>query len=163
MVAPLKIESGITVEGGINVGALPTFTITSADISNPVLQYGGYSSYTSSGFTSDGNPHIYNGIRYDITDSLYNAILLAQTTAGYNPDNAWVWNANFDTGGSCLVRIGLVPGTPNTVTIAPINQTDQRWQTGNDSGPCLAGTFTFPATFIAYYPATALNGNNDWC
>jgi hypothetical protein len=159
----IRIEGGITIEGGIYIGTLPTFTINSVDISNPQLYYGGYSSYSPSGFVSNGNTNLQNGIRYDITTVLYNAIAAAQTTAGLNASNAWVWSASFASGGTVLVRLGLVSGLPNTVTISPIDQTDTRWQTGSDLGPTVSGSFTFPATFAPYSPPTSINGNDSWC
>ena len=161
MVAPLIIGPGITLEGGISMGS-SVVTITSADISNPQLRYGGYSSYSSSGFTSDGT-NLQNGLLYYITDNLYNAIYTAQVNAGFDPFNAWVWSAAFTTGGTVLVRMGLIADVPNYIIIVPIDQTDTRWQTGSDLGPSLTGTFTFPATLTPYYPSSAVNGNNNWC
>jgi hypothetical protein len=168
MSVSLTLHEGLTIGKGITFGSGSggggtSFTITSSDLSNPSNYYSGYSNYSPSGFTSDGN-YLYNGIYYEITPGLYNTILAAQTAAGFNPSNAWVWNANFTSGGSCLVRLGLINGSPNDViVIAPIDQTDTQWQTGSLYGPTLPGTFTFPATFTAYSPATSMNGNNSWC
>jgi hypothetical protein len=166
MVAPLTIGGGIEVGGGVGIGtafAAVAFTITSGDISNPQQYYSGYSSYTTAGFTSNGGTQIYNGIYYEITSGLYSTIAAAQAEAGLNSSNAWVWRASWTTGNSCLVRLGLVSSSPNYVVIAPINETDTRWQTGNDNSVTLAGSFAFPATFVPYVPYTAVNGNNSWC
>ena len=163
MVAPLTIGPGIDIGGGVTIGNVPTFTITSSDISNPQLYFEGYSSYTSSGFTSSGTTQLYNGLRYDITGGLYSTILAAQSAASFSSSNAWVWHTSFATGGSCLVRLGLVSGSPNYLIIAPIDETDTGWQSGSTSGPTLAGTFTFPAIFTIYIPNTSLSGNDSWC
>lgn len=163
MVAPLTIGPGIDIGSGISIGTTASFTITSSDISNPQLYYDGYSSYSSSGFTSSGTTQLYNGLRYDITSGLYSTISAAQSSASFNSSNAWVWHASFATGGNCLVRFGLVPGSPDYLVIAPIDESNTGWQSGSTSGPTLAGTFTFPATFTAYSPATQLSGRNNWC
>jgi len=162
MAVSIIFGGGITIGDGFTIGHIPSFTINSADITNPQLRYGGYSSYTSSGFTS-GVTQLYNGLRYDITDSLYNIILAAQTAAGFNSGSAWVWSAAFTTGGTVLVRMGLVSDVPSYFVIAPIDQTDTRWQTGSDLGPTVAGTFTFPAVFTPYVPTTQIQGANQWC
>jgi hypothetical protein len=165
-IAGIRIESGVTISGGISIGpdfpVTSGFTITSADISNPQLWYAGYSSYSSAGFTSTGTL-LYNGIRYDITSGLYTTISAAQTAFVLNPAYAWAWYAAFATGGTVLVRLGLVSSSPNYIVIAPIDQSDTRWQSGASDGPTLTGTFTFPATFTPYVPHTAINGNNSWC
>jgi hypothetical protein len=65
MVAPVQIGGSIEIGGGVGIGtafAAVAFTITSGDISNPQQYYGGYSSYTTAGFTSNGGTEIYNGI-----------------------------------------------------------------------------------------------------
>ena len=167
MVAGINIGGSIEIGGGISFGPAvslgSSFTITSSDISNPQLWFSGYSSYSSTGFTSDGGTQLYNGLRYDITFDLLTRILDAQTAAGFDPGSAWVWQAAFATGGTVLVRLGLVNGLPATITIAPIDQTDTRWQTGDVNSATLPGTFTFPATFTPYSPATAEYGNDSWC
>jgi hypothetical protein len=158
----LTIGGGITLGGGISLGTPPSFTVTSSDVSNPQLLYSGYSSYSSSGFTSNGT-QLYNGISYEITPEFYATLLAVQAQAGFDANDAWVWQVNWNTGGTCLVRLGIVSGTPNFIVIAPIDQTDTRWQSNNTNGPTLTGTFTFPAVFTAYSPATAIGGNNGWC
>jgi hypothetical protein len=133
--------------GSWNPRGQTSFTISSSDLFNPQLWFSGYSSYSPTGFTSTGD-RLYNGIRYDISSGLYGVISAVQTALGLNAANAYVWNASFATGGSVLVRLGLVSGSPNYIVIAPIDQSDTRWQS---------------ATFTLYIPATAINGNNGWC
>ena len=163
MAVPFSIGPGIDIGAGITIGTVPSFTITSSDISNPQLWFEGYSSYSSSGFTSSGTTQLYNGLRYDITGGLYSTISAAQSSASLSSSNAWVWHASFATGGSCLVRLGLVSGSPGNITIAPIDESNTGWQSGSTSGPTLAGTFTFPAIFTIYIPNTSLSGNDSWC
>ena len=114
MTAGINIGGSIEIGGGISFGPAvslgSSFTITSSDISNPQLWFSGYSSYSSTGFTSDGGTQLYNGLRYDITFDLLTRILDAQTAAGFDPGSAWVWQAAFATGGTVLVRLGLVNG-----------------------------------------------------
>jgi hypothetical protein len=165
-IAGMRIESGVTVGGGISIGpdfpVTSGFTITSADISNPQLWYAGYSSFSSAGFTSTGTL-LYNGIRYDITSGLYTTISAAQTAFALDPADAWAWYAAFATGGNVLVRLGLVSSSPNFVVIAPIDQSDTQWQSGNINGPTLTGTFAFPATFTPFVPHIAISNNTSWC
>lgn len=162
MVAPIQIGSGIEIGGGINVGnnSVAAFTINSSDLSNPGQYYGGYSSITTAGFTSDGD-YLYNGVHYDTSPSLTADMLAAQIAAGFNPVDAWVWSISFATGGTCLARVGI--DSNGAVTIAPIDQSNTGWQTNQTNGPTLAGTFTFPATFTAYTPATSIGNFNGWC
>lgn len=158
-------QSGVTSSWDANktrfgYGLTTSFTINSGDISNPQNLYNGYSAYSSAGFTSDGNADLENGIMYDVTQSLHDSILAAQTNAGFDPRFAGVWNVSWNTGGIGLVRLGLIN---NHVVIAPIDQTDTRWQSGSFYGPTQAGSFTFPAVFTPHTPGVEIHGNDQWC
>ena len=165
MVAPVIIGPGIEIGAGISMGpqaVVASFTVNPADITFSQLIYSGYSSYDSNGFTSDGT-QIYNGISYTISPGLHSAITTAMTSAGLDPANAYAWNVAFTTGGTILARVGLDASGSNSLGIAPIDQSDTRWQTGDLNGPTLTGTFTFPATFTPYIPVTQLLGATNWC
>ena len=136
------------------------FTVNSADISSPQNLYGGYSSYSSAGFTCNGTVDLENGIQYTITQPLHDSIAAAQTAIGFDPAGAWVWHVSWNNGSTSLVRMGL---DTSTMVIAPIDQTDTRWQSGSFYGPTQAGAYTFPAVFTPYIPATQLHANNQWC
>jgi hypothetical protein len=145
-------------------GLTTTFTINPGDISNPVNLYGGYNNSSSAGFTALGTVDLENGINYTITQSLYDSILAAQTNAGFDPNWAGTWNVSWNTGGNGLVRLGLVDNvTDKNIVIAPIDQTDTRWQSGGFFGPTQAGTFTFPAVFTPRTPNVQNHGNSQWC
>ena len=159
----VSIGPGWSIGAGWAIGAgASSFTVTSSDISNPTNYYGGYSSLTTSGFTSDGT-QLYNGVRYDITDDLFTTAQNAILSANLATNKAWVWNISFATGGNCLARVGVVNSSPRFIVIAPIDQTDTGWQSGGDNGPTLTGTFTFPATFTLYSPSTFIYNANSWC
>ena len=162
MVASLTIGSGITVEGGISVGTVPTFTLNPGDITFDRLLYSGYSSYSSAGFTSDGT-QVYNGICYTISSALHTEILNAMTSASMDPIYSYVWNITWTTGGTSLARVGLDGGGGDTLVFSPIDQTDTQWQSGSNTGPTQVGSFTFPAVFTPYYPLTQISFANDWC
>ena len=139
-----------------------SFTVNSSDISSPGLYYGGYSSYSTTGFTSNGT-QLYNGISYTISSALQTQIMNTFANAGLDFRYSYVWQVSWNTGGTCLVRLGFDGAGLDTIVIAPIDQTDTRWQSGNTNGPTLTGTFTFPATFTPYSPPTTMNNNTDWC
>ena len=162
MVASLTIGSGITVEGGISVGTVPTFTLNPGDITFDRLLYSGYSSYSSAGFTSDGTL-VYNGICYTISSALHTEILNAMTSASMDPTLAYAWRVSWTTGGTGLARAGLDASGANTLCFSLIDQTDTRWQTGDINGPTQVGTFAFPAVFTPYSPLTQLQQYNNWC
>jgi len=160
--AGIRIEGGITIGGGIYIGAAPSFTVSPADITFQTLLVRGYSAYSSAGFTSDGT-QVYNGISYTITPGLHDAIAAASTAAGFTYPGAYVWHVSWNTGGTSLARVGLDGNGAGTLVFSLIDQTDTRWQTGDDSGPTQTGTFTFPATFTPYSPLTQLSDANNWC
>lgn len=164
MVAPLTIGQGINIGGGISIGAATAtaFTINSVDITFNSLLYSGYSSYSSAGFTSDGTL-VYNGICYNISQGLHDAIAAASTAVGFTAPGAYVWNVSWATGGTGLARVGLDANGSNTLCFSLIDQTDTRWQTGDTNGPTQVGTFAFPAVFTPYSPLTQLQNYNNWC
>lgn len=165
MVAPgIKIEGGISIGGSISIGTTPAFTVSPSDITYNRQLYGGYSGYSSGGFTCDGNSDTYNGIIYSTTSGLHSAILSAWAAAGFDTGLAYVWNISFATGGSIVARVAVNPDNiTDTLAITPINQAYPQWQTGQIGTPTQAGTFTFPATFTAYVPTTSISSANDWC
>jgi hypothetical protein len=74
-VAGIQVGAGISFGAGIGLGnSSPSFTITSADISNPSNYYNGYSNLSTNGFTSDGT-QLYNGVYYEITTLLYLSLI----------------------------------------------------------------------------------------
>ena len=161
----ITIGSGITISTGITIesGGV-SFTVSSADITYNRQLYGGYSAYSSAGFTCDGNRDTYNGIVYNTTQGLHDNILAAYTVAGFDPSLAYVWNISFATGGSIVARVAVNPnGINNSLAITPINQGYPAWQTGQIGTPTQAGTFTFPAAFPPYVPTTNISNANDWC
>jgi hypothetical protein len=161
----ISFGTGITLGTGVSIGAVgPSFTVNPTDITYNRQLYGGYSAYSSAGFTCDGNRDTYNGIIYNTTSELHSAILAAWTAAGFDTANSYVWNVSFATGGSIVSRTAVNPnGIANSLAITPINQTDPRWQTGQIGTPTQAGTWTFPAVFTPYVPTTIISSANDWC
>ena len=160
----LTIGGGISFGGGINIGLEPSFTVNPGDITYNEQLYGGYSSYSSVGFTCDGNRDTYNGIVYNTTPGLHNDILAAWATAGFNTVNAYVWHVSFASGGNILARVAVNPnGITDSLAITPIDQTNTAWQSGFLGGPTQAGTWTFPAVFTPYAPTTTMSSANDWC
>ena len=160
----IQFGPGIDVGPGISIGQFAQFTVTSADITYNTQLYGGYSSYSSAGFTCDGTRDTYNGIVYTTTVNLHNDIVTAWTAAGMNTANAYVWSVAFATGGSILARVAVNPDNiSNTLAITPIDQAYPAWQGGQIGTPTQAGTWTFPANFIPYSPTTQISNANDWC
>ena len=163
MVAPLTIGGGIQIGGGIIIGNLPTFTVNSVDISSPVILGGYYSSYSSSGFTSDPGGYIYQMIGYTMTSELETAIASAFDAAVLNTALGYAWQVSWQTGGTGLIRVAINGNGPNTLILSPIDTTDTLWQSGSINGPRQSGTFVFPATFTLYQPATSMQPNTNWC
>ena len=170
--AIVKIYDGDIGQGGVTASwnanksrfGLGQFTVSSGDITYNQQLYGGYSSYSSAGFTCDSDRDTYNGIIYTTTSGLHSSIVSTWTAAGFNTANAYVWQVEFATGGSILARVAVNPdGITNTLAITPIDQTDTRWQSGFLGGPTLAGTYTFPAVFTSYAPTTQMSTASDWC
>ena len=163
MSAPgIELGAGLAIGGGINIGAVPSFTVSPGDITFQTLLYGGYSAYSSAGFTSDGI-EVYNGICYTITPALHTDILNVMNLAGMSPTNAYAWNVSWTTGGTSIARVGLDGNGANTLVFSLIDQTDTQWQSGSDNGPTQTGTFTFPAVFTPYVPTTQIQGAANWC
>jgi hypothetical protein len=158
----ITIEGGITIETGITIGANTSFTVSPADITFERLLYGGYSAYSSAGFTSDGT-QVYNGISYTISPALHTAITNAMISASMNTLYAYAWNVTWTTGGTSIARVGLDGNGVNTLVFSLIDQTDTQWQSGDINGPTQTGSFTFPATFTPYIPLTQLTNANNWC
>ena len=143
-------------------GHSDSFTINPGDITFVNLQYGGYTDESSSGFTSTGT-QLYNGIQYSISPALRTSIYNAWQNSGMTTNISYVWQVSWTTGGTGLIRVSFEPTGADTLIMAPIDQTDTRWQSGDTIGPTQTGTFTFPATFTTYTPITALKYTNDWC
>ena len=164
MTAPIEIGGGIAIGGAISIGAIASFTVNPGDITFNTLLFGGYSAYSSAGFTSDGT-QVYNGISYTITPALRSAISAAQVAAGFAPPilGAYAWNVTWATGSPGIARVGLDGDGVNTLVFSLIDQTDTRWQTGDTNGPTQTGSFTFPATFTPYTPLTQMQNANNWC
>ena len=162
--AGIRFEGGITIGGGISIGATSSvsFTVSPADITFERLLFGGYSAYSSAGFTSDGT-QVYNGISYTISPALHTAITNAMISASMNTLYAYAWNVTWTTGGTSIARVGLDGNGVNTLVFSLIDQTDTRWQSGDINGPTQTGSFTFPATFTPYIPLTQLTNANNWC
>ena len=163
MVAPITIENGITIGGGIVIGNVPTFTVTSAGISSPVIKGSNYSSYSSAGFTSDPVGYIYQEIQYTMASGLAASIASAFSAGGLDAGYGYAFQVSWQTGGTGLIRVAINGFGPNTLILSPIDTTDTLWQTGSIDGPKQAGTFAFPATFTLYQPATSMQTNNSWC
>lgn len=160
----LTIGSGITFGSGSGGGGGGTsFTVYPSDIQvkgNGVHFYG-YSNVSQTDFTSDGDM-IYNGVVYNITNpTLYNQIIQAYN--GNDITYSYAWDVTWTIGGSGIVRIGFDGAGPNTLVIAPIDQTNTTWQTGDTNSPTKTGTFGFPATFTLHSPITQLTNNTYWC
>jgi hypothetical protein len=162
-IAGITIGPGIAVGGGISIGNLPTFTVTSADISSPVLWgVNTYSSYSSAGFTSTGGT-LYQIIQYTISTALESTITAAFNTSGLDPTYGYVFQVSWQTGGTGLIRVALDGLSPTSLLLSPIDISDPLWQSGNLNSTKQAGTWTFPATFTLYQPTTAMQPNNDYC
>jgi hypothetical protein len=162
--------TGATFTNGSTIGAGgggggTSFTVGPADIQvhGSGQWYHGYSNISATDFTSDGD-NLENGVAYNITYSaLYNQIVQIYTNAGFNLSDNYAWNVTWTIGGTGVVRLAIDAAGSNTLVIAPIDQTDTRWQTGDTSGPTQPGTFGFPATFTLHSPTTQLYNNNQWC
>ena len=163
MAVPIQIGGGITIGGGFTIGHILSFTITSADLSSPVILGSGYSSYDTTGFTSDPGNYIYAMIQYTMTSDLESAITAAFNAGGLDVNLGYVWNVSWQTGGAGIIRVAINGDGPNTLIISPIDTTDTQWQTGSINGPRQAGTFDFPATFTLYEPVTSMQSNTSWC
>ena len=162
----LTIGTGLTIGGGITFEAIfpPAFNVTSGDITYNRQLYGGYSAFSSAGFTCNGTDDTYNGIVYNTTQELHDVILSAWTTAGFDPALTYAWNISFAAGGSIIARVAVNPNNiANSLAISPINQAYPAWQTGQVGTPTQAGTFAFPAAFTPYVPTTSITGSNNWC
>jgi hypothetical protein len=159
----ITIGPGITLGTGVDIGGI-SFTVNPGDITYNEQLYGGYSSYSSAGFTCDGNRDTYNGIIYETTTQLHDIILSAWLVAGFDPTLSYAYNVSFASGGNIIARVAVNPnGIANSIAIVPIDQTNTSWQSGSPGGPTLAGTWTFPAVFTPYAPTTSLTGSNNWC
>jgi hypothetical protein len=161
----IQIGPGITIGGGIYIGAgtpVASFTVNPGDITFQTLLFGGYSAYSSAGFTSTGT-QVYNGISYTITQGLHDVIAAVSNAAGFTYPGAYAWNVTWATGSPGIARVGLDGNGANTLVFSLIDQTDTQWQTGNTNGPTQTGSFTFPATFTPYSPLTQLQNANNWC
>jgi len=159
---------GVTIQANgpanIQIGRSASFTVSPGDITYNRQLYGGYSAYSSAGFTCDGNRDTYNGIIYTTTPELHDLIVAAFVVAGFDTGNAYVWNVDFATGGSIVARVAVNPDNiTNTLAITPIDQAYPAWQSGQIGTPLQAGTWTFPAKFTAHVPTTQISNANDWC
>ena len=163
MSAGIQIGGGITLDGGINIGSLPSFTVNSADISSPVILGSTYSSYSSAGFTSDNAGYIYQIIEYTITPELESVISSAFAVGGLDNTLGYAFRVHWQTGGTGIIRVAINGLAPNTLLLSPIDTADTQWQTGSLNGPKQAGTFDFPATFVLYEPVTSMQSNTSWC
>ena len=164
MTQTITINNGVTVGAGVTIGISNlSFTITSADISDPVLKGGNYSDYSSAGFTSDPGGAIYQEIQYTMTPQLESAIAAVFSAGGIDPGYGYAWQVSWQTGGTGLIRVAINGFGPNTLVLSPIDTTDTLWQSGSINGPTQAGTFAFPATFTLYQPVTSMQPNSYWC
>ena len=173
----IVIEGGITIGGGIDVGAsIGSFTITSADIlgsgqaiyqdTTPIGTNGrdGFQNTAAQGGFYEG--YYANNLDPALVTTITNYV----TAIGISPTNSqgYVYNVTWGAGSSIasgLVKLGYYNGggNPNNsyIDIQTIDPTDTAWQTDNsNSGTSLVGTFLFPATFTIYTPLTDKNG---WC
>jgi hypothetical protein len=168
MVALLQIGAGIQIGSGIGIGpdfpaSAPSFTVTSAELSSPVIKGSSYSSYSTAGFTTDPGGYVYREIQYTMTSELEAAIAAAFGAGGLDVNYGYAWNVSWQTGGSGIIRVAINGFGPNTLILSPIDTTDTQWQSGSINGPLQVGTFAFPATFTLYQPATAMQTNDSWC
>jgi len=167
--AGIEIGAGIDIGNGIRIGNFPvgvSFTVNPGDITFYENFYGGYSSASSTGFTSDPGNNTGNGLAYNVSPGLYNAVLAVYSAAGLDTGQSYAWNVAWTTGGTSVVRVGNT-GTVNQLVFAPIDTTFSNWQTAWQTAfygtPTQTGTFTFPATFTLYSPATTQGGFASWC
>jgi hypothetical protein len=159
----IQFGNGITLGSGIHAGNEPSFTITSSDISSPTVNWGFFSSYSTSGFTSDPGGAIYQPIEYTMTSGLESTIAAAFAANGLDPTLGYAWNVSWTTGGTGVIRLAINGDGALSLLMAPIDTTDTQWQSGSTNGPKQAGTFAFPATFTIYQPVTSMQSNNSWC
>jgi len=159
------ITNGVTIESGVTIGSVNavSFTVTSADISSPVIWGSQYSAYSSSGFTSDPSGYVYQLIQYTITSGLESAITSAFNGGGLNLGYGYAFQVSWQSGGTGIIRVALDGLAPTSLLLSPIDTTDTQWQTGSINGPKQAGTFAFPATFTLYQPTTSMQSNISWC
>jgi hypothetical protein len=177
MVAPIKIESGINIGTGINIGQFPLgFTVTSAGIlgggypinqDTTVLGEGGVAGFQNTAAQNSLYQGYYAG---NLDPALVTIISNYVTALGIDPtaSQGYVYNVSWGAGstiGSGLVKLGFYNGagdpTQSYVDIQTIDPTDTSYQTDNSgNGTSLVGTFLFPATFSIYNPLTAKDG---WC
>jgi hypothetical protein len=164
MSLPQTVGPGWTIGPGWVLGSpAPTFTVTSSDLSSPVILGSGFSSYSSAGFTSDPGYQIYAMIQYTMTPGLESTIAAAFGSGGIDVNYGYAFQVSWQTGGTGLIRVAINGTGPNTLLLSPIDTTDTQWQTGSTNGPRQAGTFAFPAMFTLYQPATSMQPNTSWC
>ena len=163
----ISIGSGVSIGPGWSIGSSggPSFTITSARLSNPNAFGATFSGVTTSGFTID-DPNVGNSLYPAYTATITNDdsdIIAAFTTAGeiYNSTYpAYIWTVSWGAGSTYtnLAQVSYDSG-PKQINIIPVDPASP-WATPGGNGYSLAGTFTFPATFTAYLPSISKGG---WC
>jgi hypothetical protein len=189
MVAPsTKIEAGIEIGPGINIGDFPvgySITLQSSDFA------AGYPYNTATvqypiplgtngvdGFTVD-----FSHIPPDPSDwiytaySPYNATINSQSVADFFNDlvtasvlssatETALWSVTWGAGSSIASGYAVMSGVPvvnDSIYIAPVDTGAAGWNTSppqNNFTQELAGTFMFPATFTLVTPAINKGG---WC
>ena len=163
----ISIGAGVSIGPGWSLGGSggPSFTITSARLSNPDTYGATFSGVTTSGFTID-NPNVGNNLYpayyATITDN-DSDIIAAFTAAGElsTPEYpAYIWTVAWGPGSTYtnLAQVGYNSGV-KSIYMIPVDPASP-WSTPGNSGYSLAGTFTFPATFTAYLPPISKGG---WC
>ena len=181
MTQPITIGSGVTIEGGVRVGAegaAQSFSLSSADFTN--TNVGGYiTSNGNTGFTTTGQ----GGPGWAFWEpflSLNNGgspAKLAELRAywannGLNPNsNDYMFNVNWGAGstlasGVVIMRFYDGGDTNAYLDMGVVDTSNPIWQTsgtGYYNGPIytLAGTWNLPATFTVITPLIV--NANDWC
>jgi len=187
MTAPIKIEAGIEIGPGINIGDFPvgtlSFTMSPSDFAN-AGNGENIVTNTPTGFTNNGtqgpgenyygpllgalnggiSPAKLDELRAfwaanGLTASSASYIFTATWDASSSPQSDKVVLSLFDDPNYGLLDIGTVTTATNV------------WQTGgqdiyNSSGDpagliSAQGTYNFPATFTLYSPL--ITNNSDWC
>ena len=183
MSAGIQIGGGITLEGGLNIGNAPSFSLNSSDFTTS-YSGGGTTPNTPTGFTNNGT----QGPGYNFYGPNLGALNGAPSPAKLNELIAY-WAANGLTVNTSSYIFNVIwgPGSSpqsdkvvmtlypdanyGVLDIGPVSTATNNWQTGgqdiynsgsNPAGLLSAqGTYNFPATFTLYQPV--IQNNASWC